>query len=504
MPKASGAHEKPSLPHDETEDPGRFFAQSPLSYQSLDAEGCYLDVNPTWERTFGYSRAEILGRKFSEIMTEDSQALVAERFPLLKELGEVHDVCFELSHKQGQVMQVTLHGRSNYDRQGNFLSSNCVLLDVSATRKAHEQLMQSEQKNRLLSQQLQALLDGIPDRILFLDPDLKMLWTNQKADLSGQPFKKNPIGEYCYEMMHQKELPCSDCPALECFKTGQHAHFERVNPDGQTWSRRAFPVHDDHGQVVNVVEIGQNITEIVRLREDAARTGQLAALGELAAGVAHEINNPINGVLNCAQMLINRSAAESQDRNISERIVTDAERVASIVNKLLFHARKDREEMKPLDVTGNFSEVLALVGSQFKSDGIVIDLQSSEGLPKINGNAQQLQQLFLNILSNARYALNQRYPQGNARKRVEVRIQLEEIESGPAIQIRCHDHGIGIPAELLSKVKQPFITSKPATDGTGLGLSISNDIVKNHGGTLNITSEPDSYTEVVVHLPLNA
>ena len=118
------------------------------------------------------------------------------------------------------------------------------------------------------------------------------------------------------------------------------------------------------------------------------------------------------------------------------------------------------------------------------------------------GNEQQLQQLFLNLLSNARYALNQRFPENNPNKRVQIQIEIEAGEFGPALLVRFYDRGTGIPADLLDKVLQPFITSKPSNEGTGLGLSLSNDIVKKHGGSLILKSNEGVDTEVLVHLPV--
>ena len=482
----------------------RFYENSPLSYQSLNGEGRFLDVNPAWVETFGYEREEILGRKFSDLMTTESESLVATRFPTLKLKGEIHDAAFEITHKDGHTVLTNLHGRASYDERGDFQHTNCILTDVTKARRAEARLRQSEAQNRMLSLQFQTLLDSIPDRILLLDPEMRIIWTNQKHDPSQRPLDKDPTGDFCYAVMHGNSSPCPECPALHSFATGQLEQYERVNPDGFTWLQRAFPICDDNGNVLNVVEIGQNITEKVQLQKETARTGQLAAIGELAAGVAHEINNPITGVINYAQLLKNRSEAESQEYDLSDRIIKEGDRVARIVKQLLFIARDEATDFKLIDLAEALSDSLSLVGSQFTSEGIDIEITLAEKLPLMSGHAQQMEQLFLNLFSNARYALNRRYQQSNSNKRIEVKVDCEETDSGKKLIVLFRDHGIGIPADLLPKVLQPFFTSKPSSEGTGLGLSISNDIVNRHGGSLHIESEEERYTEVVVRFPAHS
>jgi signal transduction histidine kinase len=350
--------------------------------------------------------------------------------------------------------------------------------------------------------QFQSLLDSITDRIVMLDRNLRIVWTNQKETPLREPFKVNPIGCLCYEILRGQTEPCADCPANRALESGQIEELERLNPDGRTWSMRAFPIFDELDEVVNVVEIGQDISGRIKLREEIGRTAQLASIGELSAGVAHEINNPINGVINYAQLIKNSVAPETREHDLSERIIREGDRVARIVKQLLFIARDDRSDHVPVNLCDVLADTLMLVGSQFSNEGVDLEVNLGENLPLINGHAQQLQQLFLNLLSNARYALNQRFPQDNPNKRVEIEIRLAENEHGTELCVRFYDRGTGIPAELLQKVLQPFVTSKPSNEGTGLGLSLSNDIVKKHGGSLRINSNEGIDTEVLIRFPV--
>jgi PAS domain S-box-containing protein len=478
------------------------YEKSPASYQSLNKEGRLVDVNPAWLDTFGYTREEVIGRKFSEFLTESSQALVSDRFPVLKNQGKISNADFEIFHKNGHILTVTLNGRSSYDDLGEFHHSNCILTDVTEARRSETLLRHSEEKNRHLSMQFHSLLDSITDRIVMLDREMRIVWTNQKEISSRLHLNPGLDGCVCYGLLEGQAEPCEDCPAQRAFQSGQIEEFELCNPGDRSWLVRAFPVFNEQGEVIHVVEIGQDISDNIKLREEIGRTAKLASIGELSAGVAHEINNPINGVINYAQLIKNKTAPETSEHQLSERIIREGDRIAKIVKQLLFMARDDRTELAPVSLYDVLNETLMLVGTQFNNEGIDLEVKLLEDLPLISGSVQQLEQLFLNLLSNARYALNQRFPEDNPNKRIEIELQLEESAADALLCVRFYDRGTGIPADLLEKVLQPFITSKPSNEGTGLGLSISNDIVKKHGGSLDISSREGIDTEVLVRFPV--
>ncbi|MEW6602952.1 MAG: ATP-binding protein, partial [Nitrospirota bacterium] len=245
----------------------------------------------------------------------------------------------------------------------------------------------------------------------------------------------------------------------------------------------------------------EEITDRRTAEAEAIRSGQLAALGELAAGVAHEINNPINGIINYAQMLLNRSGGDSMERDIASRIIKESDRIADIVKNLLLFAREGREEKYPLKIHDIISEALSLTGAQLNNDGIKLQTDIPDDLPRIIAQRQQLEQVFLNVISNARYALNQKYPGTHENKILEIRCQKIMIAKKPYVRIVFFDRGPGIPSALLDKVVDPFYSTKPSSVGTGLGLSISHSIIKNHRGKLFIESTEGEYTKITIDLP---
>ena len=231
------------------------------------------------------------------------------------------------------------------------------------------------------------------------------------------------------------------------------------------------------------------------------RTGQLAALGELAAGVAHEINNPINGVINYAQLILNKAVAESREEELSKRIIRESERVATIVRELLYFSRAESQQVEQLTVLNALNESLSLAQNQLNKEGVALQIQLPDDLPMINSRSHQIQRLFLNLISNARYALTEKYPETDPNKVLMVIGEVIEQDHQPFVSVTFRDHGTGISPELIERVLNPFVTTKAAGVGTGLGLSISHEIVQKHDGTLSISSQEGEYTEVVIILP---
>ena len=296
---------------------------------------------------------------------------------------------------------------------------------------------------------------------------------------------------------------CPDCPVLRCFASGRREIGELVDRYGVTWNLRVFPVKAEE-MVAQVVLIAEDITETLENERQRSRASRLAALGELAAGVAHEINNPISGVINYAQLILNHAAENSRDRDLAQRIIKEGDRIATIVRELLTFAREGSSDPQTVSIREALAEALSLCESQLRKDMIELRIDLPNDLPGIESRNHQLQQLFLNLISNARHALAEKYPGAHADKILAISGRQVERDGRPHIRLKVRDHGTGIPPELLERVLNPFVTTKPAGVGTGLGLSISFDIAKKHGGMLKIASEHGAWTEVTVDLPVSA
>jgi PAS domain S-box-containing protein len=482
----------------------------------LGFNGEVVQCNNAAERILGKTSEDIVGQLNDELMQgvikEDGQNYGPDDEPsaiTLQTGSSVINQVMGIPRTDGSVVWVQVNSHAlGLNSSGRPVAVVVTFADVSRLKSIETELRKSESHLKSMTMQFQGLLEAFPDQIMVLDKDMRMVWLNRNPDYEQLSYDRS-MRTPCYEMPEvecgpasgSKEPQCESCPIKKSFASGQIEESQISLDDGRTLALRAFPIFDEEGEVMNVIEIVQDISESLKQRAQSMRTGQLAALGELAAGVAHEINNPINGVINYAQLILNKAVEDSREEELSKRIIRESERVATIVRELLYFSRTESQQVETLSVLEALNESLALVQNQLNKEGISLQIKLPEGLPMINSRSHQIQRLFLNLISNARYALTEKYPETDPNKVLMVVGEVVEKDHQSFVSITFRDHGTGIPPELLERVLNPFVTTKAAGVGTGLGLSISYEIVQKHDGELSITSQEGEYTEAVVLLP---
>jgi len=230
---------------------------------------------------------------------------------------------------------------------------------------------------------------------------------------------------------------------------------------------------------------------------------RLEAIGTLASGVAHEINNPVQSIMNYALLIERRSSSPDVVRYAQE-ILHEAQRVASIVRGLLSFARQEGEPYTEVAVSDLVSSTLSLISAMLRKEGIVVDVAGVEAGPAVRCHPQQIQQVLMNLLSNARDALNDRYSGPSAHKKIVLHSRSWRRESETFVRLTIEDFGTGIAPGMLEQIFDPFHTTKARGQSAGLGLSISHGIVVEHGGAISVESEPGCYTRFHVDLPAPA
>ncbi len=466
------------------------FQAIPDAILLLRPDGRIIDCNEVFLRQVGRTKEEVMG------CTTDRLGLWNGRENPLPALDHVGQSRFEAdfmlpngSLKSGLISVCPV-------RLGDADRQLVVIRDVTELKRARLALEEAGRKYRRLSREFQAILDSVQDPLLLFDRRLRVVWCNRGAvQALGDGQELN--GRSCHQLFSHSQAACSDCPVRRTFDAGRPHTFSFETGDGRLWEVRTFPVLNDRRQVVNVVMAAQETTERVRLREEAVRAGQLASIGELAAGVAHEINNPINGIINYAQILHDALGGQDRWRDIASRILKEGDRIATIVTCLLSFSRLGGQVRSPVRIAEVIEDTLVLVRTQLQKDGIHLEVDVPADLPPVNIFQQQIQQVFMNLISNARYALNQKYPQSCPDKRLRIVCRRQD----GCLAVLFHDQGTGIAPEHLRRVFNPFYTTKPVNEGTGLGLSISLGIVRDHGGELRIESEAGVCTRVWVLLP---
>ncbi len=369
----------------------------------------------------------------------------------------------------------------------------------------NNRIRELDQAQRALKQskeKISRIINAVNDAMLMVDDTAEILWINDKG---RELFGDSAQGSLYHKILYGQPQVPEDCIVKGCFVDGIEKDAElqilAQNKIQDYWCTCNVVQKNKTGKPKRVVVVCRNLTEKKRLRSEVLRNAQLAALGELAAGVAHEINNPINGIINYAQIIEdNRIPGQSHDQ-LPSRIIKEGERIANIVSKLLSFARAGKEKKQPLFIREVMEDVLDLNRARLKKEHICVEIKIPDDLPACRAVIHQVQQIFLNIIGNARYALNQKFLESDPEKKITITCSPIDINGIPMVRICFLDNGIGIPKGILNKICNPFFSTKPQDQGTGLGLSISYGIIEEHEGELTILSIQGKWTRVMIDLP---
>jgi len=255
------------------------------------------------------------------------------------------------------------------------------------------------------------------------------------------------------------------------------------------------PILDSEGRVAGVIAIGQDRTEVRELEGQVIHAEKLATLGQLAAGIVHEINNPLTSISVYGEYLLSklvRSGAEPSDLKRVERILRSSDRIMSFTRNLLTYARPSKEEAHPIALNSVLEEAVGFCDHSIREARLTVVRDYGEDLPKVNAVPGQLHQVFVNLITNACNAAREE----GGQLRLSTRLHGHD-----RIQVELEDDGIGIPPTELNRVFEPFFSTRRKGKGTGLGLSIVKNIVEEHRGTIQIDSEVDHGTTVLMTLP---
>ncbi len=344
--------------------------------------------------------------------------------------------------------------------------------------------------------------NAIPDPVLIVSPDGIIIETNSATLLAAQKTRNEVVGQGICKVVHGGRWSHIKCPLEEFLKTCQPKVEETRLPGlSGEYSFTITPIKEADGTIEKIMLIARELTRDEIQKVDSIRTAKLAGIGELAAGVAHEVNNPITGIINFAQILLDNYELDTVGINIVQKIIKEGDRIASITKNLLSFARADSGKLEPVDPVEIVKESLALVKHQLQRDGIQLVTELPRSSSFIIADFIKLQQVVLNLISNSRYALNARYPGFDTRKIIEISCCKKKSEGSTIYQIVVKDYGTGLPQSILERLFEPFFSTKPPGEGTGLGLSISYGIIKDHGGNLHVNSILDKFTEMIIELP---
>jgi PAS domain S-box-containing protein len=453
-------------------------------------DGNILDANPALVRMLGYaSKEELLQRKVPEILLDpdERKALVeqAERHPIVQ--GRE----ITLQRKDGTSIICLNTAAAVRNKEGTVVRYQGAIMDITERREIERRLRQQQEFAR-------RLVDNFPDLILVLDTNSQYTFVSPRCEkVLGYSLEETQHMEFGGRT-HPEDLPAASS-VYQDILTGKQtfASLEiRVRHKQGDWRRILFnfsPLSDEKGEIEGVVLSGRDITDLKRLEEQLIQAEKLAAMGQMLAGVAHELNNPLTAVLGVTELLRERAGTDESFKRQLELTHRQARRAARIVQNLLEFSRPASPQKKLLDVNNLVERTLQLHEHSLRRNNIEVDFRPDTALPGIIGDANQLIQVFLNLVTNAEQAIREVRESG--------RLQIRPTRSGNRLSITFQDDGVGIRPEALPRIFDPFYTTKRPGGGTGLGLSICMSILREHGGNIEAESLPAGGTAFTVSLP---
>ena len=434
------------------------------------------------EQLTGYSRTELSGMDLSHLFSADEKENVAEYIAEVSEKGAGRTDALSLVRKDGTTCDADISTkRIDLGEETLF---QAIIRDLTDQRRLEKKIRESKRS-------LQTIVDGIRDQLSLQKLDYRIVRVNQSVIEKYRMTFQELLGKKCYEAYYGRSAPCEDCPAAVTLETGQPASTVRNISEGEKVLRiSSYPISDESGSLISVLESTQDITEERRFQEQLIRSEKLAGLGILTSGFAHEINNPLAGVVGMAEI-----AMEEDDpvkvRECLNDILRCGQQIAEIVKELSSYSRiAKREEQTGADVVEVLENALKMV--QRVSKAPVKVFRDFQRLEKLEANSGELQLVFHHLISNAYQAMREK----GGSLRLTTRAMKDRVE------IKVADDGVGIAPGSLKKIFDPFFTTKNVGEGKGLGLNTAYRIIAKYDGSISAESKEHVGTTFTIQLPI--
>jgi len=447
-----------------------------------------LAVNQAASDLFGWQMADLVGQPIADQVVASERVHVAEQEDKVF-TGEAQRYETKVvNHTTGEERDVAVSS-GPFRVDDELIGTVATLRDITDPKRAQDTLSRSEARYR-------NLVESASDAIVTLDANGRFTTVNHAAEIISGYRREELVGQWFAPMLSDDELP----KALAHFQkalAGETGLFEtqfyRKDGEGRTISvTYSTPQRDEE-----VLCLIRDVTDQKMLQEQLIQSEKMSAIGQLVSGVAHELNNPLAGISAFAQLLLAEKRFPPDQRTAAETIYSEARRASRIVQNLLTFARQHKAEKGPADINQVLDDTLELRGYELRVRGIDVRREYDEALPDTMGDGHQLQQVFLNLITNAEQAMERTEGRHH-------RLTVRTRNAGDIIRIEVEDTGAGIPPNLLERIFNPFFTTKPTGHGTGLGLSISLGIVREHEGRIWAENTPQGGARFIVELPVIA
>ncbi len=480
------------------EDYGKLFEHVGCGVYISSKEGNFLKANQAMVEMLGYDNKE----EFLEIdivknlyVRPDDRRKFQE---MIEQDGKVIDYEVDFRRKDGSIMPTLLTAHVRYDHQGNVLGYEGINVDQSQRKKMEQELREAHDF-------LNETIQSSPNVIIATDLSGKIIIWNRAAEETLGYKTEDVVGKMNIEKIYSEAMAAKVMQLLRDPQQGDVGLLRAypmvyVRQDGEIveGNLSAAIISDADGNEVAYVGIFVDLEErlsmereLRQIQEQLLQSEKLAAMGRLTSQIAHELNNPLYGIMNTLELLKTEISPENKRRKILEMALSEIMRLSEMLRKMLSFSKPDEEEKQPTDINTVIDEILLLYGKQLREHSIKIVSSFQEDLASVHASKNQLRQVFLNIISNARDAM----PDGG-----DLTIQTKVVNTH--IHIKISDTGIGIREENIKKIFDAFFTTKGKVKGVGLGLSVCYGFIKDHGGDIRVESIPGSGTTFTIILPI--
>ncbi len=384
------------------------------------------------------------------------------------------------------------------------LSSNFSSIKREDIEKIHEilikyihKVIELAKKGRSVHERVfHSIIQNYSDAVIALDNDYKIFFWNKGAERIFGYTAEEMLGKTVDPIIPQELKEKGELQWLfeETLRRGYIENYEteRITKDGRriivNLSRGL--IKDENGEILGSIAIVKDVTKVKELEKQIQHSDKLALIGQIAAGIAHEIGTPLNVISGNAEYIMMEMGEDNPYKEELETIISQAERIANLIKQLLEFARPRKPNYTKVDVNKEIAHVVELLRHQFEKSNIKLNLKFSDDLPYIWADCSQIHQVFLNIIVNSIQAINE-----------NGLIEIETFARDGYVNIKFKDNGVGILPEHLDKIFEPFFTTKEAGKGTGLGLAVSKRIMDEHRGKIEVESTPGRGTIFTVKFP---
>jgi two-component system sporulation sensor kinase A len=446
--------------------------------------------SPGAQKLLGYSADEVIGRRVDTLL-RDGTAELARMKQLLDGSDDVQEFESVMVGKSRNEIPTRFSVSLLKDTGGRPNGFVAICHDLSPIRQLETEI---QQKDRFLA----SILRNSADAIFTLDPAEKITSWNKGAEAIFGYTEEEMLGQSLEVLIPQHLKGEKELERISALAQAQgylrSYQTQRLTKEGQLidvlFTRTA--IRDDHGQLIGYSSVLKNITEHKLLDGHLTQMEKLSAIGELAAGLAHEIKNPLAGIKGAIEIIRDSLTPHHPHRQILAEVLSEVGRIDRSVINLLSYLKPKKPEFLPVDLVRLIENVISFLQKVADSKGIRLHLTVPSEVPQVIGDEHELKQLLMNLILNSLEAIDQ---QGNVwlnvKRLLDSHVSVEVVDDGP-----------GIPSDQLSKIFLPFFTSKK--HGTGLGLATCKRIVTNHGGAIRVESEPGKGTRFRIDLSLDS